>query len=44
MDFLNLIIALHERFGVDIPETDYPQLASLDGALGYLREKGAPTR
>ena len=44
MDFLNFIIALHERFGVDIPETDYPQLASLDGALGYLREKGAPTR
>ncbi len=39
MDFLNFVIALHERFGVDIPEADYPQLASLDGAERYLRER-----
>ena len=36
MDFLNLVIALHERLGVDIPEADYPLLATLDGAIDYL--------
>jgi acyl carrier protein len=24
MDFLNFVIALHEKLGVDIPEADYP--------------------
>ena len=36
MDFLNFIIALHEATGVDIPEKDYPQLASLNGCIEYL--------
>ncbi len=36
MDFLNFIIALHERTGVDIPEADYPKLRTLDGAVSYL--------
>ena len=36
MDFLNFVVALHERLGVDIPEADYPQLVTLDGAVGYL--------
>jgi acyl carrier protein len=36
MDFLNFVIALHEKLGVDIPEADYPQLSTLDGAVGYL--------
>lgn len=36
MDFLNFVLALHERFGVDIPEADYPRLASLDGAIEYV--------
>jgi len=36
MDFLNVMIALHEALGVDIPEADYPQLASLDAAVDYL--------
>lgn len=39
MDFLNFAIALHDRLGVDIPETDYPQLVTLNGAVGYLRGK-----
>lgn len=41
MDFLNLMIGLHQRLGVDIPEADYPQLASLDGAVRYLAAKAA---
>lgn len=38
MDFLNFIIALHERTGLPIPETDYPRLLTLGGAVGYLVE------
>jgi len=39
MDFLNLVTALHQRLGVDIPETDYPKLATLQGALSYLEQR-----
>lgn len=40
MDYLNFIIALHERTGADIPEVDYPKLVSLEGAVAYLASKG----
>ena len=30
---------MHERTGVDIPEADYPKLASLDAAVAYLRAR-----
>jgi len=36
MDFLNLVTALHERLGVEIPEADYPKLATLQGVIDYL--------
>ena len=39
MDFLNFIIALHRRLGVDIPELDYPKLMTLSGAVSYLKLK-----
>ncbi len=39
MDFLNLVSALHKRFGLPIPETDYPQLATAAKAVVYLAEK-----
>jgi len=35
-DFLNVMIQLHDRLGVDIPEADYQQLATLDAAVDYL--------
>ena len=38
MDFLNFAIALHKEFKVDIPEADYPRLATLNGCIGYLQE------
>ena len=41
MDFLNFVIALHEKLGVDIPEADYPQLSTVDGAVAYLSKKTA---
>ncbi|MBD3763240.1 MAG: acyl carrier protein [Rhodobacterales bacterium] len=37
MDFLNLVAALHRRFGLPIPESDYPQLATPARAVAYLR-------
>ena len=36
MDFLNFVIALHETLKVDVPEADYPKLATLGGAIDYL--------
>ena len=42
MDFLNVMIGLHETLGIDIPEADYPRLFTLAGALDYLREKQSP--
>ena len=36
MDTLNLAIGLHRALGIDIPELDYGQLASLDRAVDYL--------
>jgi acyl carrier protein len=39
MDFLNFVLALHDRLGVDIPEIDYPRLDTLDGAVAYLASK-----
>ena len=39
MDTLNFAIALNREFGVDIPETDYSQLASLEKCVAYLAPK-----
>jgi acyl carrier protein len=39
MDFLNLVSALHKRFGLPIPEADYPRLATTAKAVAYLAEK-----
>lgn len=39
MDFLNLMVAIHEETGVDIPERDYPELASVDGVVDYLTRR-----
>lgn len=36
MDFLNFVVALHTSLGVEIPESDYRQLRTLDGCLAYL--------
>jgi acyl carrier protein len=41
MDLLNFVIALHSVLHVDIPEADYPQLATLEGCVDYLAAAGA---
>jgi acyl carrier protein len=39
MDFLNFVLALHARLGVDIPEIDYPKLSTLADAVAYLASR-----
>ena len=41
MDFLSLIEGLKDATGVDVPESDYEQIETLDGLLGYLTAKAA---
>jgi len=43
-DFLQLVIALHERLGVDSPEADYQRPVTLQGALDYLNAAGRSVR
>lgn len=42
MDVLNFAIALHRRFGVEIPEEDYSKLATLSGCVEYLSSSTRP--
>jgi acyl carrier protein len=44
MDFLNFVIAVHHRLGIEIPEIDYPKLTTLDGAVSYLAAKLGATK
>lgn len=39
MDFLNFVVALHERLNVDIPESDYARLATVESCIAYLVER-----
>jgi acyl carrier protein len=39
MDLLNFVIAVDQELGVDIPESDYPRLGSLDAFVTYLSER-----
>jgi acyl carrier protein len=48
MEMLNLVVAIHDELGIDIPEADYGKLDKLDDCLDYLaaaiaaRETGRP--
>jgi acyl carrier protein len=39
MDFLNFVIGLHQRLGIDIPEADYPRLSTVSACIAYLAAK-----
>lgn len=41
MDWLNFLIGLHEQLKVDIPESDYAKLLTLDNLVDYLEPKVA---
>lgn len=36
MDFLDIVMELRKRYGVQVPEEDYKELATLDGCVAYL--------
>ena len=39
MDFLDIVMELRKRHGIEVPEADYNQLASLDSCAEYLTPK-----
>lgn len=43
MDFLNLLTALHQRLGVDIPESEAAELATIADAVAYISSRRSGT-
>jgi acyl carrier protein len=39
MDFLDIVMELRKRHGIEVPEADYIHLASLDSCAEYLTPK-----
>ncbi|MCH8474317.1 MAG: phosphopantetheine-binding protein [Opitutales bacterium] len=39
MDFLDIVMELRKQHGIEVPEADYQQLASLDSCAEYLTPK-----
>ncbi len=39
MDFIDIIMELRKRYGIEVPEDDYTQLATLDGSVAYLEPR-----
>ncbi len=37
MDFLDIVMSLRKRYRVQIPEDDYPNLASMNSTVEYLQ-------
>ncbi len=38
-DFLQLLIGLHDSLGVEIPESDYGKLTTLEAIVSYLSQR-----
>jgi len=39
MDWLNFLVGLHTKLGIDIPEADYAKLVTLDDLVAYAKRK-----
>ena len=39
MDFLDIVMELRKLYGVQVPEEDYKELATIDGCVAYLHPK-----
>jgi acyl carrier protein len=39
MDWLNFLLGLNKKFGVEIPEADYAKLVTLDDVVNYVSHK-----
>ena len=36
MDFLDIVMELRKRHKIEVPEADYPKLATLDSTIAYI--------
>jgi acyl carrier protein len=41
MDFLDIVMELRKQHGIEVPEADYQELASLESCANYLEPKFA---
>ncbi len=39
MDFLDIVMELRKRYKLQIPEADYPELATLESCVNYLEPR-----
>jgi acyl carrier protein len=39
MDFLDIVMELRKQYGVEVPEDEYPKLATLNSCIEYLEPK-----
>jgi acyl carrier protein len=39
MDFLDIVMELRKKYGIEVPEADYPHLATLKSCINYLEPK-----
>ena len=39
MDFLDIVMELRKRYSIEVPEKDYPNLATINSSVGYLLPK-----
>ncbi len=44
MDRFNLVSALYDETGIDVPERDYPAIATIDGFVAYVTGHRPVTR
>jgi len=40
-DFLTILQELHKKIGVNVPESDYGKMITLDGSVDYLVQRAA---
>ncbi len=38
MDFLDIVMELRKRHKIEVPEADYPKLATLNSTIEYIKE------
>ena len=38
MDFLDIVMELRKRHKIEVPEADYPKLATLDSTIEYIKD------
>ncbi len=44
MDFLNFLLEIHAALGVEVPESAYTQVATLDGCVAYVAARSPTPR